>query len=78
MSQHTESSAALAAKATPAVAYLGATVGGLSIPDWAALAALIYSLLLIAQQLYRFYLWLRAKQAERDKARAKRRRATDG
>ena len=77
MSQHTESGAALAGKATPAVAYLGAKAGGLSIPDWAALAALIYSLLLIAQQLYRFYLWLRVKKAERDKAQAKRRRATD-
>ncbi len=62
MSQHTESSAALATKATPAVAYLGATVGGLSIPDWAALAALVYSLLLIAQQLYRFYGWIESRR----------------
>lgn len=36
------------AKASPAVGYVGATVAGLSLPDWAALAALAYSVVMLA------------------------------
>lgn len=43
------------AKASPSVGYVGATIAGLSIPDWAALAALTYSLVMLA-----LILWDRA------------------
>lgn len=35
-------------KASPAVSYVGATVAGLSLPDWAAVAALLYSVAMLA------------------------------
>lgn len=54
-----------AAKAVPVVATGSAIVGGLSIPDWAALAALLYTLCLLAQMGYRFWLWVMAKRGKR-------------
>lgn len=36
----------LAVKASPPVTVLGVTVGGITLPDWAAIAALIYTILL--------------------------------
>lgn len=57
MSQHHDSGVAIAAKATPVVGYAGAYFGGLSLPDWAALLAIVYTLCLIVQQLYRFCCW---------------------
>lgn len=47
------------AKATPPVAYLGATFAGLSLPDWAALLAIIYTLGLLVQMGWRFGCWVR-------------------
>jgi hypothetical protein len=48
-----------AAKATPPVAYLGATFAGLSLPDWAALLAIIYTAGLLLQMGWRFLGWCR-------------------
>lgn len=61
MSQHHDSGAAIAAKASPVVGYAGAYFGGLSLPDWAALLAIIYTLCLLAQQAHRFYCWANEK-----------------
>lgn len=47
-----ESAASVAAKVTPAAGYVGAQFGGMSLPDWAALAALVYSGLMILHFLY--------------------------
>jgi len=44
-----------------ALSFFGATVAGWSINEWAALAALSYSLLLIAQKIWQFVRWLRPK-----------------
>lgn len=46
-----------------ALAFLGATLAGWTINDWAALAALIYSLILISQKIYQGVQWLRRKSA---------------
>lgn len=60
-----------AAKATPPVAYLGAKFAGLSLPDWAALLAIIYTGCLLIQVGYRFVLWCRrhyrVRQAKRNR-----------
>lgn len=48
-----------AAKAAPPVAYLGATFAGLSLPDWAAVLAIIYTLGLLLQMGWKFSLWIR-------------------
>lgn len=47
-----------ALKATPPVAYLGATFGGLSLPDWAALLAIIYTLGLLFQMGHKATVWI--------------------
>jgi hypothetical protein len=60
-----ESLETIGIKAAPAVGYLGATVAGLSLPDWAALLACVYTLGLIAQMTYRFVQWLRVRRAAR-------------
>jgi hypothetical protein len=39
------------AKASPVVAFFAAWLGGMTINNWAALAALVYSLLLIVDKL---------------------------
>ena len=44
-----------------AFGYIGAILAGWSINEWAALAALSYSLLLIAQKIWQFVRWLRHK-----------------
>lgn len=56
---HAEPLAAALGKASPPLAYLGATFAGLSLPDWAALLAIVYTLGLLAQMAYRFggFLW---------------------
>lgn len=48
-------------KATPAVGYLGATVAGLSLPDWAAILAIIYTGALLIQLCWRFSKWVKRK-----------------
>ena len=63
----TESYDAIAAKAAPSVAYLGATIWGLSIPDWAALLACVYTLGLLVQMAYRWYHFMLRKRAEGEK-----------
>lgn len=40
------------AKASPLVAYLSALAGGMSIAEWASLAALAYTILLIVDKLW--------------------------
>lgn len=42
-------------------AFWGSVLGGWSINEYAAAAALLYSLLLIAQKLYQFAKWLRTR-----------------
>lgn len=46
-----------------ALSFFGATVSGWSINEWAALAALAYSLLLIGQKVWQFVRWLRAPKS---------------
>lgn len=46
-----------------ALAFLGATLAGWTISDWAALAALVYSLILIGQKIYQGIAWLHRKSA---------------
>lgn len=46
-----------------ALAFLGATLAGWTISDWAALAALVYSLILISQKIYQGMQWLRRRRA---------------
>jgi hypothetical protein len=66
-----------ALKATPPVAYLGATFGGLSLPDWAALLAIVYTLLLILQMGVKgLHCWQKYRQGRR-RAQQLKRRATD-
>lgn len=56
--QHADSMGAVATKAAPAVAYLGAKFAGLSLPDWAALLAIVYTLCMLAQTSWRFGWWV--------------------
>lgn len=63
----------VAAKASPTVAYLGATFAGLSLPDWAALLAIIYTAGLLMQMSWRFGVFLEKKWH----ARAAKRRIPD-
>jgi hypothetical protein len=65
-----ESYEVIGLKAAPAVGYLGATVAGLSLPDWAALLACVYTMGLIGQMTYRFVMFLRTRRAARVKAEA--------
>jgi hypothetical protein len=65
-----ESLETIGLKAAPAVGYIGATLGGMSIPDWAATLACIYTLGLLAQMAYRFIQFLRARRAARVLAEA--------
>ena len=57
-----ESGEVIAIKAAPAVGYIGATLWGLSIPDWAALLACVYTLGLLIQMGYRLVAWIRARR----------------
>jgi hypothetical protein len=65
-----ESYEVIGLKAAPAVGYLGATVMGMSLPDWAALLACVYTLGLIAQMTFRFVTFLRVRRAARVLAEA--------
>lgn len=47
LTTHAPDSAVAVAKAAPAAAYVAAHAGGWSISEWAAAAALLYSLLMI-------------------------------
>lgn len=49
-----------AAKSSPLIAYWSAKIGGLTIADWAALATLAYTLLLILDKLrgWGLFRWL--------------------
>jgi len=47
------------AKASPSIGAAALTVFGVSLPDIVQLAALVYTLGLIAQQVYRLARWLR-------------------
>lgn len=44
-----------------ALTYAGATMAGWTINDWAAAAALTYSLILIASKLWQLWRWLRPR-----------------
>ena len=46
-----------------AVGFLGATMAGWTISEWAALAALVYSIILIAQKLWQGLQWLRRRKS---------------
>lgn len=47
-----------------AIAFLTATLAGWTIQEWAAFAALVYSLMLIAQRIYTWVrAWLKARAA---------------
>lgn len=50
-----------AGKAAPPVAYMGVRLVGVSLPDWVAIATLIYIVLQVAHLLWR---WSRAVQRE--------------
>lgn len=50
-------------KASPPVAIAGATVFGMSLPDWAALLACIYTGWLISEKVY--HAWQRRRQLKR-------------
>lgn len=51
---------------TAALAFVGATMAGWSINEWAAFAALCYSLILIAGKLWQGIKWLRARKSSAD------------
>lgn len=63
--QHGESAAAVAAKLSPAWGITGATLMGVHVQDLVLWATLIYTLLMIAERLYK---WVKAWRAERDAA----------
>lgn len=44
-----------------ALSFFGATVSGWNINEWAALAALAYSVILIGQKIWTFVRWLKPK-----------------
>lgn len=61
------------AKASPAVSVGALTIFGVSLPDIVQIAALIYTLGLIAQQVYRLRRWWverKRREAEADRAGA--------
>lgn len=61
------------AKASPAVSVGALTIFGVSLPDVVQIAALVYTLGLIAQQCYRLRRWWierKARQDESDRAGA--------
>lgn len=45
-----------------ALSFLGATLAGWSVNEWAALAALVYSMILIGQKAYEGMKWLRRRR----------------
>lgn len=52
-----------AANATAAATLIGATMAGWTIQEWAALAALLYTLLLIADKLWSLYVkWRKSRE----------------
>ena len=77
MTPHAKSNAVDAIAATPPVAYLGATVAGLSLPDWAALMAILYTSGLLLQMSWRFVHWCTVRLELRRNAKAQKRRAGD-
>lgn len=48
-------------KVAPPVTYAGATVAGMSLPDWAAALAIAYTLILLVQMGFRFCKWFRRR-----------------
>lgn len=50
-----------AGKAAPPVAYVGVSLAGISLPDWVAIATLVYVVLQAAHLVWR---WRRAAQRE--------------
>ena len=61
--QHGETAVAAAAKLSPAWGITGATLMGVHVQDLVLWATLIYTLLMIAERLYK---WVKAWRAERD------------
>jgi len=45
-----------------ALSFIGATVAGWTIQEWAAAAALFYSLILIGQKVWQGWQWLRRRR----------------
>jgi hypothetical protein len=61
MSQPHETSAALLAKGVIPIGYTGATLFGISMPDWAAIMAGLVSLCILIQYIWRGVCWLRSQ-----------------
>jgi hypothetical protein len=53
-----------------ALSFVTATLAGWTIQDWAAFAALLYSLMLIAQKAYQWWLQWRSRPDDSDSAGA--------
>jgi hypothetical protein len=51
-----------AVNGTAAITFVAATVAGMTLQEWAALAALVYSLLLIAEKVYTWYGRIRGRK----------------
>lgn len=63
--QHGESVAAAAAKLTPSIGVAGVTLAGVHLQDWVLILTIIYTVLMIAEKLYK---WRKAWIEERDAA----------
>lgn len=77
MRDHTAFDSVERAAATIPVGYTGATLWGISMPDWAAILAGVVSICLIIQMMYRGYAWAQEKFSTPEAKAAKRRRAAD-
>ncbi len=61
--QHGESAAAIAGKLTPSIGVAGVTLAGVNLQDWVLILTIIYTVLMIGEKLYKWWL---AFEAERD------------
>jgi hypothetical protein len=64
--QHGESAAAIAGKLSPSIGVAGVTLAGVQLQDWVLMLTIIYTILMIGEKLYKWWMAWEAERDERD------------